>query len=83
MGHSGNCSSRPAVAVQYLESLSSAGPAPHALQFGTQVPVLPGSGLLSSEEEAGTLADGIGYPVLLKVRHALEFVPACCYAMKR
>ena len=48
-----------------------------------QVPVLPGSGLLSSEEEAGTLADGIGYPVLLKVRHALEFVPACCFAMKR
>ena len=32
-----------------------------------QVPVLPGSGLLNSAEEAGTLADGIGYPVLLKV----------------
>ena len=29
--------------------------------------MLPGSGLLNSEEEAGTLADGIGYPVLLKV----------------
>ena len=34
-----------------------------------QVPVLPGSGLLKSEQEAGTLADGIGYPVLLKVTH--------------
>jgi biotin carboxylase len=32
-----------------------------------QVPVLPGSGLLKSAEEAGELADGIGYPVLLKV----------------
>lgn len=32
-----------------------------------QVPVLPGSGLLNSAEEAGELADGIGYPVLLKV----------------
>jgi len=31
-----------------------------------QVPVLPGSGLLTSAEEAGQLADGIGYPVLLK-----------------
>ncbi len=35
----------------------------------TQVPVLPGSGLLKSEQEAGTLADGIGYPVLLKVTY--------------
>ena len=32
-----------------------------------QVPVLPGSGLLTSAKEAGQLADGIGYPVLLKV----------------
>lgn len=31
-----------------------------------QVPVLPGSGLLTSADEAGQLADGIGYPVLLK-----------------
>lgn len=30
--------------------------------------MLPGSGLLTSEEEAGELADGVGYPVLLKVR---------------
>lgn len=30
------------------------------------MPVLPGSGLLTSAEEAGQLADGIGYPVLLK-----------------
>lgn len=28
--------------------------------------MLPGSGLLTSAEEAGKLADGIGYPVLLK-----------------
>lgn len=28
--------------------------------------MLPGSGLLTSEEEAGKLADGVGYPVLLK-----------------
>ena len=29
--------------------------------------MLPGSGLLNSAEEAGSLANGIGYPVLLKV----------------
>ena len=39
--------------------------------------MLPGSGLLSSEEEAGTLADGIGYPVLLKVRHPRAYSARC------
>jgi biotin carboxylase len=50
---------------------NSANDDPYTLNPAQQVPVLPGSGLLSSEEEAGTLADGIGYPVLLKVRHDL------------
>lgn len=31
-----------------------------------EVPVLPGSSVLKSADEAGDLADGIGYPVLLK-----------------
>lgn len=37
-----------------------------AIAVEAKVPVLPGSSVLTTADEAGKLADGIGYPVLLK-----------------